>query len=191
MKKNALFLLLCLSTANSSFSQSTKTVTVNNLPADPSLASNSTNYTDQFTFFSFKTGKTVRATDSLTTKWDIGFKGTTIIVNGGKVRTGQGGIATSDTPFEQLLILSDTITFEVDSEDQLALKSGSGNGWYSYNMTTHELLPIKNRTLIIRTADGKYAKMEILSYYKDQDSSKETRYFTFRFNYQPNGLKSF
>lgn len=198
MKKITLLISLLAVTANPSFSkdksEGTKTVTINNLPADipvVTTAGKPAHYTDRFTFFSFKTGKTVPNTDSLTAKWDIGFKGTTIIINGGKLRKGQGGITIGEGTFDQFLTVSDTLNFAVDSEESLALQSGSGNGWYSYSMTTHEILPIKNKILIIKTGEGKYAKVEILSYYKDQDSANETRYYTFRYNYQPNGSKSF
>lgn len=182
MKKITLLISLLILTIGNSFAEETKTATITNLPA---------NYPDRFTFFSFKTGKIVPNSDSLSNKWDIAFKGTTIIVNGGKLRKGQGGIAVSEGTFDQLRTVSDTLNFVVDSEESLALQPGSGNGWYSYSMKTHEILPIKNKILLIKTGEGKYAKVEILSYYKDQDSANETRYFTFRYNYQSNGSKSF
>lgn len=186
MKNITLLVSLLMIVSNNSFSkepvEETKTQTINNLPA---------NHTDRFTLFSFKTGKTVPNTDSLSNKWDIGFKGTTIIVNGGKIRKGQGGVSLSATAFDQIQTLSDTLKFAVDAEESLAIQPGSGNGWYSYNMSTHEILPIKNKTLVVKTGDGKYAKVEILSYYKDQDSANETRFYTFRYNYQPDGSKTF
>ena len=54
---------------------------------------------------------------------------------------------------------------------------------------------------MIRTATGKYAKIEILNYYKggvtlpatasDADKLTKQRYYTFRYAYQPNGTKIF
>jgi hypothetical protein len=186
MKDILLLISLLLIVLSNSFSkesiEETKTLKIDNLPA---------NSPDRFTLFSFKTGKAVPNTDSLSNKWDIGFKGTTIIVNGGKIRKGQGGISLSPTAFDQIQTLSDTLKFAVDTEESLAIQPGSGNGWYSYNMSTHEILPIRNKTLIIKTGEGRYAKVEILSYYKDRDSANETRYYTFRYNYQPDGSKTF
>ena len=49
----------------------------------------------------------------------------------------------------------------------LAICTGSDNGWYNYNRATNLILPIPGRTIVLRTADGNYAKMRILSYYKD------------------------
>ncbi|HRG78584.1 MAG TPA: HmuY family protein, partial [Cyclobacteriaceae bacterium] len=60
--------------------------TFTNLAADPGTGFNPSNgqptgLTRQFTFFSFKTGDIVAHADSATNKWDLGFNGTTIIVN--------------------------------------------------------------------------------------------------------------
>jgi hypothetical protein len=51
-----------------------------------------------------------------------------------------------------------------------------------------------NKVLVIRTRDGKYAKVRIISYYKDEDPSSYTnaRYYTFDYLYQPNdGIATF
>ena len=82
-----------------------------------------------------------------------------------------------------------------------AIKTGSGNGWYNYNGATQLVTPIPGRVLVIRTASGKYAAMEILNYYKggvtpdasasDNDKLMKQRYYTFRFTYQSNGTKAF
>ena len=47
---------------------------------------------DRFTLVSLQNRTIVPNSDSATTKWDIGFRKTTIIVNGGKIRTGAGGL---------------------------------------------------------------------------------------------------
>jgi hypothetical protein len=61
--------------------------------------------------------------------------------------------------------------------------------------------PIAGRVLVIRTATGKFAKIEILNYYKGgvtlpatasvSDKLFKQRYYTFRYAYQPNGAKTF
>jgi hypothetical protein len=74
----------------------------------------------------------------------------------------------------------------------LAIPTGSGNGWYSYNPTTHLISPIAGKVLIFRTADDLYAKVEILSYYKDKDPSSDGQHYTFDYVYQPNeGVTNF
>jgi hypothetical protein len=89
--------------------------------------------------------------------------------------------------------VSDTVTFKTDNAQMLALTPSSGKGWYNYNQTTNIISPIPGRVVLIKTADGKFAKMEILSYYKDApaapDATSPSRYFTFRYLYQPDGSR--
>ncbi len=79
-----------------------------------------------------------------------------------------------------------------DSTSSYAIPSGSGNGWYTYaGPPTHLINPTPGKILVIKTHDGKYAKVEILSYYKDAPDApdafvNESRYFTFNYVYQPN-----
>ncbi|MBI3220976.1 MAG: HmuY family protein [Bacteroidetes bacterium] len=179
-------------------------VTFKNLAADPpSGGYNPTNgqpigVTKKYTFFSFKTGAVVANTDSATNKWDVGFNGTTIIVNGGQQRVGKGGAIVSTGIFDNLLT-APTDGYDMDSvinsKPVNAITTGSGKGWYNYNGTTNTITPIAGRFLIIRTGDERYAKMEIISYYKDApetvSSAIADRYYTFRYVYQGDGTKNF
>ena len=78
-----------------------------------------------------------------------------------------------------------------------SIPTGAGNSWYNYDFSRHVILPIPGVTLIIRTGDGKYAKMRILNYYKGNpplESLNEQslmRYYTFEYVYQPNGSRQF
>jgi hypothetical protein len=69
-----------------------------------------------------------------------------------------------------------------------AIPRGSGNGWYNYNPSTNVISPIAGRVIVVKTSEGKYAKMEILSYYKDSPvtpvSGDIDRHYTFRYVYQ-------
>ena len=73
--------------------------------------------------------------------------------------------------------------------------TGSNNGWYNYNSATNVVSPIAGKVLVIKTHDGKYAKMEILNYYQDAPANptgvEPSRYYKFNFVYQPNGTKNF
>jgi hypothetical protein len=61
--------------------------------------------------------------------------------------------------------------------------------------------PLAGRVLVIKTASGKYAKMEITCFYKggvtlattasDAEKLSKQRYYTFRFTYQSNGTTTF
>ena len=153
-----------------------------------------------FTKFNFDTGQiTTSATD-----WDIAFRGTAIIVNGGvslgtvdePERTGDAAAYIANGTLGSISEVN-TSLFVQDSESSYAVPSGSGNGWYLYNPQTFLISPIPGKILVFKTRDGKYAKVEILSYYKDAPSSPdafvdEDRYYTFNYVYQPNeGATSF
>lgn len=174
--------------------QSVKVNTANDIPADPAnndpQSGRPLGSTNRFTFFSLKDGKQVPNSDSATAKWDIGFRATTIIVNGGKGRAGQGGAYVHNGSFESLTAVPDNAVFNVDeSTNQLAIPTGSGNGWYTYGGGV--ISPTEDKVLVIRTADGKYAKVSVLSYYKGgpDGPGSESRYYTFRYAYQPDGSK--
>lgn len=177
-------------------------ITFKNLEADPPTGGydpqtgQAIGVTNKFTLFSFKTGAIVSNSDSASTKWDIGFRSTTIIVNGGTSGPGSSGAIVQTGIFADIVTAPDDGYLQDDKNsaaNPYAIKKGSGNGWYSYDPATNVISPIAGRVLLFKTADGKYAKVEILSYYKDAPaaptSSSVDRNYTFRYVYQPDGSK--
>ena len=148
-----------------------------------------------FTKFDFDTGM---ETDS-ETDWDIAFRATDIIVNGGSsmgtidepTRNGDGGAYIAMGTMADVNEV-DVSLFAQDSENGYAIMSGSGNGWYTYTgPPTFLVTPTAGRILVFKTADGKFAKVEILSYYQGAPDSPDaftdqSRYYTFNYVYQPN-----
>ncbi len=148
-----------------------------------------------FTKFDFDTGM---ETDS-ETDWDIAFRATDIIVNGGSsmgttdepTRNGDGGAYIAMGTMADVTEV-DVSMFAQDSENGYAIMSGSGNGWYTYTgPPTFLVTPTAGRILVFKTADGKFAKVEILSYYQGAPDSPDaftdqSRYYTFNYVYQPN-----
>jgi hypothetical protein len=144
-----------------------------------------------FTKFSLKTG-TVVTDDS----WDIALRGTTILINGGTqigltdepTRTGDGALTLETGTFGSILEAPADANFKQDAAGVYALTKGSGNGWYTYNPQTNQISPIAGKVIIVKTNDAHYAKIEILSYYKDNDASNPVngRYYTFNYVYNPN-----
>jgi len=202
--RSLLFLLIPVSLLTVSCDDPTETkpleaVTYQNLPADPPTGFNpttgqATGTTGKFTFFSFETGGIIPNTDSLTNKWDLGFRGTTIIVNGGLNRSGSGGVKIVSDLFDNIAT-APLDGYSLDGAAGLAIPAGSGNGWYTYDGVTQTINPTAGKVIIVRTGKGKYAKMEILSYYKDAPaaptSQLPSRYYTFRYLYQPDGTVKF
>lgn len=154
----------------------------------------------EFVKFSFKSG-TIVTNDN----WDIAFRGTTILVNGGVPtgktqepnRTGNAALTIVEDKFSKIKKVPSAAVFKQDAADALALPKGS---WYTYSgMPHHRIDPILGKVFVIKTTDGNYAKMEIISYYKDMDSSNSAdpansgaQYYTFNYVYNVNtGDKNF
>lgn len=171
--------------------------TVTDLAADPTTGRDPNTgapiNSNRYTFYSLRENQVVANTDSATTQWDIALKGTTILINGGTSGPGQGGAQVMTGVFEEVLE-APTSGWGVDNGTALAIPSGSGNGWYNYNPATMVISPIPGRVLLIRTADGRYAKLRIVSYYKGNPTTPdafthEARYYTFDFVFQPDGSR--
>ena len=147
-----------------------------------------------FTKFSFEDGAVTVSDDD----WDIAFRGTSIAINGGAVtgsadepaRNGQAGVAIETGTFASVTDAAG-LTFAQDSESGFAIPTGGDNGWYNYNQQVNIISPIPGKVLVFRTHDGHYAKVEILSYYKDSPAqpdgfADESRFYTFDYVYNPN-----
>lgn len=155
----------------------------------------------KFTFYSFETNSVVPSSDSNSTKWDIAMRGTTIMVNSGSSGPGKGGAFVYVGTFDDLTSVPADSTFKVDAAPTYAITTGSNKGWYVYTPQTNLVTPIPGRVMVIKTASGKYAKMEIINYYKggttplasasDAIKTFSQRYYTFRFAYQADGTTNF
>lgn len=154
---------------------------VENIPANPSTVietrapveniEGDTEANPGYTFFDLDAGEVVE--DSASDAWDIGFGGTTLIANAGN----DGGIQVVSGAYADV--------DEAPSEGY-GTETGSGS-WYNYDFTTHVVTPKEDQTIVVETPDGNYAKIEILSYYRDSDTDNESRYFTFNYTLKANG----
>ena len=155
----------------------------------------------KFTFYSLETNSIVPSTDSASNRWDLGFRGTTIITNSGSSGPGQGGAFVWTGLFADLKSIPADSTFRVDAAPNYAIPVGSGRAWYTYSQAEQLVRPIPGKILVIRTSSGKFAKVEILNYYKggvtpavtepDSVKYKLQRHYTFRYTFQPNGSRDF
>ena len=155
------------------------------------------------TYYSLVDNKIVASTDVASTKWDIAFSSTKILVNCGTSGPGIGGAFVFKGLFDDLKTIPVDSSFATDNSNaaSFAIPLGSGRAWYTYDGLTTLVSPIAGRVLVIRTATGKFAKIEILNYYKGgvtlpatasvSDKLFKQRYYTFRYAYQPNGAKTF
>jgi hypothetical protein len=176
---------------------------VKDVPADTvvGLVNGRPTGVNKYTLYSFENNAIVPNSDSNSTKWDIGFKDTKIIVNGGTSGPGQGGAFVYVGTFNDLTSVPADSTFKVDATPNFAITAANNSGWYFYNAPVNLVTALPGRVLVFRTATGRYAKVEILNYYKggttpaatDPDAVKiyNQRYYTFKYSYQADGTTNF
>ena len=213
LRKIAMGLGLCIALVACSKEEETivvpvtvSTLTVNDLAAD-TVTGLGTDGRPQSagttTYYSLVDNKVISSTDAATTKWDIAFSSTKILVNSGTSGPGLGGAFVFKGLFDDLKTIPADSSFAIDNSTaaSYAIPLGSGRAWYTYDGLTTLVSPIAGRILVIKTANGKYAKIENLNYYKGgvtlastasvNDKLFKQRYYTFRYAYQPNGSKVF
>ncbi|MEE8147535.1 MAG: HmuY family protein [Longimicrobiales bacterium] len=132
-----------------------------------------------WSYFDFSRGSAVD--DPEGANWDLAFRRHSIIVNGGPGFTGQGGVLETTVPFDSLT----TAPAEgyVSNRVRGDTVNTATEDWYDYSWMSHVLRP-KPATYVVRTADGNYAKLEILSYYCP---GAIAGCVTFRYVYQGDG----
>lgn len=152
--------------------------------------------------FSLKDHKEKDSALVLTKDWDISFteifNSTVSANNGEKIDPpGHQGLGKADLiilkqPFDEVKEAPSDEEFDA-SRSYTGLEEAGKTGWFRYDMNTHIMNPVANRTIVIRTVDGKYAKMEMFSFYKGNPANPTLQtpapYLNFRYWVQENGSK--
>ncbi len=146
-------------------------------------------------YFSFNKGTIVTISDFQTsTDWDIAFHRDDIRTNSGLSGSGKGGIQESASEYSALTTAPET-GYIVDDSLKVMYTAGmppvytqdvgsiEGSDWANYNHDTHAW-EIKKDVFVIKTADGKYAKIRMKSFLNDNDESGT---ITLEYTYQPDG----
>ena len=159
--------------------------------------------TGPFTKFSFSEGVEVQGDN-----WDIAFRNSKIIVNGGTdsdttqpSRTGDAAAYRIDGLMDQITSVNLALlkqdgdnagmfgtTAIIDDQGQ------AGLGWSLYNNDIPQapiLEPLAGKIFVFRTHDNKYAKVEILNFYDNPMTNPYGGYYTFNYVYQADGTTTF
>ncbi|MEM7161416.1 MAG: HmuY family protein [Bacteroidota bacterium] len=144
-----------------------------------------------YALYNLRTGKLIDNSDSASTNWDIGFNSTTIIFNSGSSGPGTAEAQIVETAYDQLMTAPGS-GYNSDAPSNLAIPTGSGNGWYIYTgPPAFQIRPIEDRTIVVKTNSGTYAKVKILSYYEGNPAlpnfsppAEASRYYSFKFFHQ-------
>lgn len=160
-------------------------------------------------YYSLEQNKAVTSDYVGTIRWDMSFSGIfrsfincNNTANGfGKGGPGKGGILIVEKKFEDVIDIPSDAEFRKGEKAYGTDNSGDfgeGLGWYLYDFNgtfkgggaenkKHVCWPIEGHTLVVRTANGNYAKIKMQSIYKDLLDSKDwytnspTPYFSFQY----------
>ncbi|MCX2482253.1 HmuY family protein [Pedobacter sp. MR2016-24] len=156
-------------------------------------------------YFSFKTGAKVESNKKVSTEWDIAFAkeyNSYVSINNGTSdqsfgfgAAGKGAMIVVNKAYNQVTEAPSDAEFTNNAITSAGWDSGAGNGWYFYELKTHIAVPVINRTYVLRTAEGKYAKLQLISMYKGapatvSDLNWPAPYFTFRYYVQQDGSRN-
>ena len=169
------------------------------VPADEPIGLETLTFTidatnrEAWAYFSFASGDIVNVEDAENSEaWDLGFQRTQVKLNGGISGPGMGSVAMlTETTFEAVTV-APAEGYLSDTEDTLAIVPQSEKGWYIYTgPPAHWILPLEDRVFVIKAADGTFAKVRFIGYYKDNENKKDSGFVTFAYVHQPDGSHNF
>lgn len=152
-----------------------------------------TSYTD-WVYFSLSENKVVEVTDAEnSTDWDLGFMRNHIRTNSGTSGNGNGGALDAGAiDFDSYTTAPEsgyTVDESVQAFDFATMEYSpvAANTilelWGTFTDEMPPILEPSNKVFVVKTADGKYAKIIVMNYYGTEGSG----YITFKYKYQPNG----
>ena len=143
---------------------------------------------NNWVYFDFSRGEVVDIHDKTSLEWDLAFRRSKVISNGGATnKFGKAGLINlGSLNFDQVVDVptkdyTPDMPTKTETENPILLK------WYSYNYLTHKL-SAKANTYAMKTADSKYAKVKFLDFYC---ANKETGCIKMQYVYQDNGSNQF
>lgn len=181
--------------------QDSKSLVIKDLPGDVGNTVGSGKEFAPF-YFSLTTGTKKDPSQVLSAEWDLAFTkeyNALLVANNGKEQgtpgfggPGKAKIIIVNQSYDKITQAPPAAEFDNDGIPHFGWDSGNGIGWFFYDLKTHIAVPVKNRTFVLRTADGKYAKLEMVSMYKGapatvSDLNWPAPYFTFRYFLQKDG----
>ena len=168
------------------------------------MLSRKTNYGNDWIYFSLKEGKELTGINEDNRKenmqWDLAFNRYNFRTNSGLSGNGQGGaLDTESTDMDAVKAVPEK-EFIVDVKAMIT-ESFTGSGITECESTLNPCMAeaIKfagpppsytpnNHIYIVKTADGKFAKVKVLGFHNNEGKSG---FVSFEYVYQPNGSRNF
>ena len=154
---------------------------------------------ENWAYINLTKGETVDIADAATSMaWDLGFKRTEVIANGGVSGPGQtGALALEDISFEDVLEAPEG---EYVSDTEQIATFARGDGWYTYTgPPNHWVLP-NPKVYILRISEDStaepedsyyYAKVRFVGYYENNENKEGSGYVTIEYVFQDDGTRAF
>jgi len=146
-------------------------------------------------YFSFSKGDTLTINDpGNSLKWDIGLKRYRFKTNSGTSGSGQGGaVNMGKVDFNSVIeapesgyAVDDSVTFQVHGGEKKYSVNPVLLGWATMEGMPPTFIP-GDSIYVVKTADGKYAKVWFKSYYHPTEST--SGFITLQYLYQPDGSR--
>ncbi len=145
---------------------------------------------DNWVFVNLLANETVEIDEPKTSmKWDLGFKRTEVIVNGGTSGPGEGSaLALKDIAFEEI---HEAPEEDYVSDTEQIATIARDDGWYTYTgPPNHWILP-NSKIYILQTADGNFAKVRFIGYYQNNETKDGAAHISIEYTLQDDGSRSF
>ena len=125
----------------------------------------------KWAYFDFSSGTTV-LTSQESLDWDLAFRRTDLLTNGGETNPASDGGAfdLGDVPIGESQPFPANSYVVDTTHDERGLENPALHGWYSYDWFRH-VISSKGHTYGVRTASGETALVTFLSYYCDDGSA--------------------
>jgi len=125
----------------------------------------------EWAYFNFSRGTAV-ATSQESLDWDLAFRRTDLLTNGGETNPASNGGAFDfeDVPLSEVQGFPADTYLADTTHDERGLENPALHGWYSYDWFKH-VISSKGHTYGVRTATGETASVTFLSYYCDDGSA--------------------
>lgn len=137
--------------------------------------------------------------------WDLAFTNeynSLVTINSGTMPgapgyggSGKGALLVIDKYYDQVTEAPSEAEFNEHGRSSVGWDAGNGNGWFFYSLQNHICVPIKGRTYVIRTATGRYAKLDLVNIYLGNppqvtDLFWPAPYLTFRYYVAEDGSRN-
>ena len=154
---------------------------------------------ENWVYINFTEGETVDIADAAASlAWDIGFKRTEVIANGGVSGPGKtGALALKDITFEEVLEAPEG-DYVSDTDQIPTFKRG--DGWYTYTgPPNHWILP-NPKIYVLRIATDEdtrstrpynYVKVRFMGYYENNETKEGSGHITIEYVLQDDGTRFF